>query len=137
MKNKSESTKVDMTSYFRMVKSEERFLLHQTEEIFSLDAPQRRNGRLLDVVPCENCPDSDLMEDSKNRDINKVLAILPSKQHEVVCNYFGIGTDVVLPLEGISLLLGINIDQVKKLKRKAIERLKSSSQAMDILRCYL
>jgi DNA-directed RNA polymerase sigma subunit (sigma70/sigma32) len=127
-------SKLNVDLYLRKVIKKEQAKLHKTNYPFSLDAPLMRSCEcLLDVIPSGSCPESDLIKASKNQDINNVLAtILPSTQHQIICNFFGIGGGQKLPLKMIAELLGVNIDVVKHQKHKAIDVLKKSERAKEL-----
>ena len=117
----TEVSKLNINLYLRKVIKDEQTKLHQTNYPFSLDAPLMRScGCLLDIIPGGSCPEADLIEKSKNQDINNVLAtILPSTQHQIICNSFGVGGYQKLPIQKIAKLLGVKPEFVKCQKNMA------------------
>ena len=99
----------------------------------SLDAPLAtgEEGSLMDVIENTNAEKTDKhLEHSQSlkKEIDRSLQILSSRQREVICYFFGIGTDYALSLEGIGQKLNLTRERVRQIKDKAIDKLRASKQ---------
>jgi RNA polymerase primary sigma factor len=106
----------------------------------SMDAPLRENeaSTLYDVVNFHESPrpDSGLMKDSLNHEINRVLDTLSTKEAEVIRNYYGIGNAQPMSLEEIGEAFGLTRERVRQIKEKGIRRLRHTSKS-KVLKTYL
>jgi RNA polymerase primary sigma factor len=94
----------------------------------SFDAPfiQGENKSLLDILECSHNdkPDSELLSDSLKMEIQRILATLTQQESEVIAFYFGLGGHQALSLEEIAEKFLTTSQRVKKIKDKAIIRLR-------------
>jgi DNA-directed RNA polymerase sigma subunit (sigma70/sigma32) len=128
---------VDVASYLRMVKEEEKLKLHQVGKYYSLEESLRKDcSCLLDSIPCNDCSDSGLMRESKSKDFEFALAILTFKQHYVLSSFFGLLGEEQ-PIENIAKFLKVKTKKVNSIKEKAINRLRNSDGARHLLQVYL
>lgn len=96
----------------------------------SLDTPVQsdESSELIDLLRDENqeLPDSNLIEVSTQRGINKILDTLNDREKKVLKLYFGVGEDTAHTLDEIGKRLHLTRERVRQIKEKAIYRLKNS-----------
>lgn len=106
----------------------------------SMDAPfaEGEDGTLLDVLEDEqsDTTDSDLMNESLQREIERSLATLTDRECDVVKLFFGIGRHHGLTLEEIGSQFHLTRERVRQIKEKAIRRLRHTSRS-KLLKAYL
>ena len=111
-----------------------------TTRYVSVDAPlnQEEDTKFLDVFISDDVPktDSDLMRESLNKEIQRSLATLTDKERDVINLYYGIGMAHGLTLEEIGAKFDLTRERVRKIKEKAIRRLKHTSRS-KLLKAYL
>jgi len=105
----------------------------------SVDAPfsDSEDGSLLDVIANPNSPNADksLMVESLNKEIERTLSTLSTREKNIIKYFYGISTSQ-LTLEEIGQEFNITRERVRQIKEKAVKRLKHSSKS-DILLKYL
>ncbi len=107
----------------------------------SLDAPTNveEDSCLLDVMENSNSPyaDQELSHtESLQTEIVRTLSILPEKQRETLCCFFGIGMERSLSLEDIARKFDLTTERVRQIKDAAIYKLRAN-QNFKLLRCFL
>ncbi|MEM6522456.1 MAG: RNA polymerase sigma factor RpoD/SigA [Bacteroidota bacterium] len=106
----------------------------------SMDAPfaQGEENRLLDVLEneLEETPDSELMNDSLRREVQRALSTLTQREADVITLYFGLNGEHALTLEEIGEKFGLTRERVRQIKEKAIRRLRHTSRS-KALKPYL
>ena len=108
----------------------------------SVDAPfsQSDNDKssLLDVISNNEQPDPDteLMTNSLQNDIESSLGTLTEREAEVIRLYFGINSEYSATLEEIGEMLNLTRERVRQIKEKALGRLRHSSRSKN-LKIYL
>ena len=91
--------------------------------------------QLKDVIRTDSSsnPEKNLIEDSLESEINKILQILPSREAYLIKMYFGIGADFSLTLTEIASNLEITKERARQLKTKALLHLRQSSSSKILL----
>ncbi|MCL4134135.1 UNVERIFIED_CONTAM: hypothetical protein GTU68_037020 [Idotea baltica] len=106
----------------------------------SMDAPfkEGENSNLYDVVQSDESPrpDSDLMKDSLNVEVNRALNTLSEKEAEVLRHYYGISKKQPMSLQEIGDSFGLTRERVRQIKEKGIRRLRHASKSR-VLKTYL
>jgi len=116
-------------------------VLKGTARHISVDAPisgEEGDATMLDVISGEEnmIPDAQLMEDSLKEEVRQGLAILSSREVEVLTAYFGLDGQKPLTLEEIGELYDLTRERVRQIKERAIRRLRKSNNR-NALRSYL
>ena len=105
----------------------------------SVDAPFVEGGdnSLLDVLVNNDSPNADkgLVNESLNREIERALSTLATREREIVKSFFGIGCQE-MTLEEIGERFGLTRERVRQIKEKAIRKLRSNSRS-KLLKSYL
>ncbi|MBU2950590.1 RNA polymerase sigma factor RpoD/SigA [Tamlana agarivorans] len=106
----------------------------------SMDAPLKEGETfsLYDVVKGNegNAPDSDLIKESLNAEVNRALETLSDKEAQVIRYYYGISVKQPKSLEEIGDAFGITRERVRQIKERGIRRLRHASKCR-VLRTYL
>lgn len=115
--------------------------LNNKDKHVSLDTPfsEDDDGSLLDTLENHNAGKADARmnhSESLKKEISRSLDILPARQKQMICYFFGIGIDYPLSLEAIGQRFDVTPERVRQIKDKAITRLRAS-QNFDQLRGYL
>ena len=105
----------------------------------SVDAPfvEGEDNSLLDVLVNNDSPNADkgLVNESLNREIERALSTLATREREIVKSFFGIGCQE-MTLEEIGERFGLTRERVRQIKEKAIRKLRSNSRS-KLLKSYL
>jgi RNA polymerase primary sigma factor len=106
----------------------------------SLDEPfkEEEGNSLLDVIESDRYapPDDNLMQESLQVEIDKVLSTLKPREAEIIRLYFGLDGDRPLTLEEIGEHFKLTRERVRQIKEKALRRLRHRSR-LEPLRKYL
>ena len=106
----------------------------------SMDAPfvQGEDNTLLDVLENDGDikPDSELMNDSLRREVQRALSTLTPREADVISLYFGLNGEHPLTLEEIGEKFDLTRERVRQIKEKAIRRLRHTSRS-KALKPYL
>ncbi len=98
----------------------------------SVDAPfaNGEESNLLDVLEneSEDSPDSNLIDESLRREVQRTLSQLPQREAIILTKYYGLNGSPILSLEEIGELLDLTRERVRQIKEKAIKRLQSTSK---------
>jgi len=108
--------------------------------LVSMDAPlaQDEETKFIDVYMSEDgvTTDTNLMNESLSREIQRSLSTLTDKERDVINLYFGLGMNHGLTLEEIAVKFDLTRERVRQIKEKAIRRLKHTSRS-KLLKAYL
>ena len=106
----------------------------------SMDAPfvQGEDNTLLDVLEndAEETPDSELMNDSLRKEVQRALSTLTQREADVIALYFGLNGEHPMTLEEIGEKFDLTRERVRQIKEKAIRRLRHTSRS-KALKPYL
>ena len=105
----------------------------------SVDAPfvECEDNSLLDVLVNHDSPSADrgLVNESLNKEIERALSTLATREREIIKSFFGIGCQE-MTLEEIGERFGLTRERVRQIKEKAIRKLKNNSRS-KLLKSYL
>ena len=106
----------------------------------SMDAPfvQGEENSLLDVLwnDSDETPDSELINDSLRREVQRTLSTLTQREGDVIALYFGLNGEHSMTLEEIGEKFNLTRERVRQIKEKAIRRLRHTSRS-KALKPYL
>lgn len=135
-------TELGLVSYLLNVREEEKMLLNINKSIIAdLDEPfERKKGKkkckckcLKDTIPCNDCADALVIEESKKLVIEFALENLPPKQYYLLTHLFGVdGYDEQL-LCDIALDLRIKMASARNLKMRAFNTIRRSPYARTLM----
>ncbi|MGB5287341.1 MAG: RNA polymerase sigma factor RpoD/SigA [Ignavibacteriaceae bacterium] len=110
--------------------------LQVSSKHLSFDAPFAEDGenRLLDVLKNEEepAPDTSLMSESLNDEIQRALSKLSEQEAEIIKLYFGLGDDQPMTLEEIGDRFNLTRERIRQIKEKAIRRLRNTTRSKDL-----
>ncbi|MBD3319844.1 MAG: sigma-70 family RNA polymerase sigma factor [Chitinivibrionales bacterium] len=103
--------------------------LRLLEKSLSLDSPlpQNNDKHYIDFIEdsVAEKPDEGIEQDSNFQRIANALHILPLREREILCMYYGFGYDVTFTLDEIGRRLDLTRERVRQLRDKALERLRN------------
>lgn len=106
----------------------------------SMDAPftQGEESNLYDVIENNESPraDSQLINDSLKKEIERSLSVLTDRECEIIKLFFGLGVGQALTLEEIGFKFELTRERVRQIKEKALRRLRSKTRNL-VLKSYL
>ncbi len=106
----------------------------------SVDAPfaQSEEGSLLDVLSDanESNPESEMMNESLVKEVQRSLATLTVREAEVISMYFGLNRRQPMTLEEIGDKFNLTRERVRQIKERAATRLRHASRSKT-LKSYL
>lgn len=139
-KYEREPTVEELAEFLEVDPEEVRGALKVAGRHISVDAPflQGEENSLLDVLESdvEKKPDSELINDSLCKEIQRSLAVLTPRERDVLCYYFGLNNTEILTLEEIGARFGLTRERVRQVKEKGIKKLKAAVSS-ETLKCYL
>lgn len=110
--------------------------LQVSSKHLSFDAPftQDEESRLLDVLENDElpAPDTSLMSESLNAEIEKALSKLSEHEAEVIKLYFGLGNEQPMTLEEIGDRFNLTRERIRQIKEKAIRRLRNATRNKNL-----
>lgn len=102
----------------------------------SMDAPfvQGEENSLLDVLEnnSEETPDSELINDSLRKEVQRALSTLTQREADVIALYFGLNGEHAMTLEEIGEKFNLTRERVRQIKEKAIKRLRHTSRSKSL-----
>jgi RNA polymerase primary sigma factor len=74
--------------------------------------------------------DQTLIQESMNQDVEKILAVLPEQEREIIRMCFGIGEPHEYTLEEIGNRFDISRERVRQIKERALKRLRAEQKIL-------
>jgi RNA polymerase primary sigma factor len=106
----------------------------------SMDAPliEGEDSNLYDVLNLGDSPNPDkqLIHESLQKEIERALETLTSREADVLRLYFGLNNQQPMTLEEIAQIFGLTRERVRQIKEKGVRRLKHTNRSR-ILKNYL
>ena len=106
----------------------------------SINAPfvQGEENGLLDILEddSEETPDSTLISNSLQQDVQRSLATLTQREADVISLYYGLSGRTAVTLEEIGDMFNLTRERVRQIKEKGIRRLRQTSRS-KALKQYL
>lgn len=108
----------------------------------SMDAPLANSddntGNMYDLLESDDSPSPEkgLLHESLNREIERALNTLPSREADVLRYSFGLNNEYAMTLEEIAEKFSLTRERVRQIREKAIKRLKHTSRSA-LLKTYL
>lgn len=116
-------------------------LMKSATRHISMDAPMGEDGdagNLYDVLIDNDASDTEkkMMKESLKKEIKKILAILPTRDAEIVCYYYGLKGEGYMTLEEIGKMFNLTRERVRQIKERALRRLRKTTNSKS-LKFYL
>ncbi len=127
-----EPTDEELAEIMEMTPDEVRNTLKISGRHISVNAPfvQGEENTLLDILEdeTEDDPDTDLVNESLKKEIQRALATLTDREAEVLSSYYGLNGYSSMTLEEIGARFKLTRERVRQIKEKAIKTLRQSSR---------
>lgn len=111
--------------------------LSSGQRILSLDATfgDDDENSLLEIMPDDRqeAPDSMLMRNSMEEQIEVALSTLDDREREVIRLYFGLGGAVEMTLEEIGVQFRLTRERVRQIKEKALRKLRHPTRGRKLI----
>ncbi len=135
-----EPTSEEIAEVLDMAPKDVKEALKATNKHVSMDAPLKpeEENTLYDVLLASDnvSPDSELLDDSLRKEIERSLSTLSAREADIVRLYYGLNGEPPYSLEEIGKLFNLTRERVRQIKEKAIKRLKHTYRS-KILRNYI
>jgi len=139
-KYEREPTVLELAQALELAPADVLEALRTANRPISMDAPigTEEDTSLYDVLGNNDSPspDKDLIHDSLQKEIARVLTTLSAREAKILQLYYGLNNHPPLSLDEISAEVGLTRERVRQIKEKAIKRLKNSSRC-KMLKSYL
>jgi len=124
--NEREPSDAELAEFLDLTPDKVEEAVSHSSRHMSLDIPfgEDGDGSLLDVVPddSQEPADASLQKESLQTDIRTVMAVLNSREKEVLTLYFGLGCQE-MTLDEIGEKLDLTRERVRQVREKAIRKL--------------
>lgn len=114
--------------------------LRNTPRHLSMDASLTKDDdtNMYDVLRNENiaAPDNELIYESLQHELGRVIDTLPQREADVLKLYYGLGSKHPMTLDEIGEKFDLTRERVRQIKEKAIRKLRHNSQCR-VLQSYM
>lgn len=135
-----EATTDEIADLLQLPREEIETTLSTSGRHLSIDAPisDDEDTTLLTLLSNthEPNPDKNLLHESLQREIMRVMSILSEKEKEIINLYFGLEGAIPHSYEDISEKVNLTRERVRQIKEKALRKLRKSSKS-TLLKAYL
>ncbi len=139
-KYEREATTSEIAEKLELPGQEVETTLSSSSRHLSIDAPinEEEDANLLTLLPNhqEPNPDVDLLHESLQKEITRVISLLADKEREIVKLFFGLEGNAPHSYEDISEKVNLTRERVRQIKEKALRKLRKSSKSR-LLKSYL
>ncbi len=139
-KYEREATTTEIAEKLELPGQEVETTLSSSSRHLSIDAPinEEEDANLLTLLPNhqEPNPDVDLLHESLQKEISRVISLLADKEREIVKLFFGLEGNAPHSYEDISEKVNLTRERVRQIKEKALRKLRKSSKSR-LLKSYL
>ncbi len=135
-----EPTSEEIAEILDVAPKEVREALKVASRHVSMDAPLKKDedNTLYDVLLATDneSPDANLLGESLKREIDRSLGTLSPREADIIRLYYGLNGEPPYSLEEIGKYFSLTRERVRRIKEKAIKRLKHTFRS-KLLRTYL
>lgn len=139
-KHEREPTADELATSLEVTEQKVSDTLRNSKGHVSMDSPMKDDEEfsLKDVLENKETPRTDeaSMMDSLKKEIRRSLSYLPEREKKILEMSFGIGRDHEASLEEIAMRMGMSKENVRRIKNKAIRRLRRADRN-GALKAYL
>jgi len=139
-KYEREATTSEIASKLEIRADEVETTLSSSSRHLSVDAPinEDEDANLLTLMPNdqEPDPDKDLLHESLQKEITRVISLLSEKEREIIKLFYGLENNPPHSYEDISEKVNLTRERVRQIKEKALRKLRKSSKSR-LLKAYL
>ena len=131
MKNEREPSMEELEELTGIKESKIQAILNIASKMVSVDTPLKEDeeSTFIDVIPNKNIPrtDAEMLKESKESDIVKVLEDLAPRSHDIIRMYFGLGCESQT-LEQIGEKFGVHSERIRQLKEESLKIIKDKAK---------
>jgi RNA polymerase primary sigma factor len=136
-----EPTNEELESILNISKSEIDELIKGASRHISMDAPMSDDeeaGSMYDILQDTDMAETDknMMTESLQKEVRKALRVLPARDAEILCFYFGLKGEGYMTLEEIGGMFNLTRERVRQIKERSLRRLTKATGSRE-LRAYL
>lgn len=139
-KYQREPTDEELEKLLEMNISEINAIIASANKHVSMDAPigHEKDGSMYDFINNDEASETEkqMLSESLKKEIKKALSILPERDAEILCYYFGLKGDICMTLEEIGNIFGLTRERVRQIKERALRRIRKTSSSRN-LKSYL
>ncbi len=139
-KYEREATTSEIAGKLEIRADEVETTLSSSSRHLSIDAPinEDEDANLLTLMPNnqEPDPDKDLLHESLQKEITRVISLLSEKEREIIKFFYGLENNPPHSYEDISEKVNLTRERVRQIKEKALRKLRKSSKSR-LLKAYL
>jgi RNA polymerase primary sigma factor len=136
-----EPTNEELEKILHINKSDIDDLIKCASRHVSMDAPlsdDEEAGTMYDTLKNndDEGADKNMMDESLQKEIRKALRVLPVRDAEIVCFYFGLKGEGYMTLEEIGGMFNLTRERVRQIKERSLRRLTKVTSSRE-LKSYL
>jgi RNA polymerase primary sigma factor len=136
-----EPTNEELEKILHINKSDIDDLIKCASRHVSMDAPlsdDEEAGTMYDTLKNndDEGADKNMMDESLQKEIRKALRVLPARDAEIVCFYFGLKGEGYMTLEEIGGMFNLTRERVRQIKERSLRRLTKVTSSRE-LKSYL
>lgn len=139
-KYEREATTSEIAGKLEIPADEVETTLSSSSRHLSIDAPinEDEDANMLTLLPNtqEPDPDKDLLHESLQKEITRVISLLSEKEREIIKFFYGLENNPPHSYEDISEKVNLTRERVRQIKEKALRKLRKSSKSR-LLKAYL
>lgn len=129
--NERPPTAEELAEYLQEDLDEVKATLRSSERHVSVDSPfgPEEEGSLLDVLENKNSERADkkvVFKEGLKKELETSLSILPPRQREIICLYFGIGVSEPVSLDVLAERYNVSRERVRQIRDKGILKLRET-----------
>ena len=115
--------------------------LGASQKLISLDTPTTEDGDtcLLDIIENSDATRSDTQlchHESLKTEIGRLLNLLPERNRQILCEFFGIGVPHPLSIEELARKFALSIERIRQIRDKGLGKLRAQLDP-NVMRTYL
>ncbi|WP_316793020.1 RNA polymerase sigma factor RpoD/SigA [Pedobacter frigoris] len=96
----------------------------------SFEMDSGKDGCMIDVLENKNAAlaDEGVLVESRNAELDRLLARLPQRDGLIVRLCYGIGSGMPMESEDVAVIVGLSTERVRQIKVKAVKRLREMAK---------
>lgn len=136
-----EPTNEELEKILNISKNEIDDLIKTASRHISMDAPfndDEESGTMYDTIEGVDVSGTDkkMIDESLKKEINRTLRVLPARDAEILCYYFGLKGEGYMTLEEIGGMFNLTRERVRQIKERSLRRLTKATGSKE-LKSYL
>ncbi len=136
-----EPTNEELEKILNINKNEIDDLIKTASRHISMDAPfndDEESGTMYDTIEDVDVSGTDkkMIDESLQKEIKRALRVLPARDAEILCYYFGLKGEGYMTLEEIGGMFNLTRERVRQIKERSLRRLTKATGSRE-LKSYL